>query len=116
MVKITHTAFAVRDSQIEIPGSDLAPLVKPHCGGMLHKTEEDWHNVSKATTFHQKKKISSYDDQYDDQYFNNVSNWPSNGRITELMDFRAERPLENATATPKRTNFSTVVSFIKYLG
>ena len=30
-------------SQFQIPGADLAPLIKPHCGGIPHKVEEDWH-------------------------------------------------------------------------
>ena len=29
--------------QVQIPGIDLAPLVKPHCGSIPHKVQEDGH-------------------------------------------------------------------------
>ena len=29
--------------QVQIPGADLALLIKPCCGGIPHETEEDWH-------------------------------------------------------------------------
>ena len=29
--------------QVWISGTDLAPLVKPLCGGIPQKIEEDWH-------------------------------------------------------------------------
>ena len=43
VIKFTHSASAARGSQVQTPGTDLAPLVKPHCGGIPQKIEEDWH-------------------------------------------------------------------------
>ena len=37
------SASVARGSQVVIPGTDLAPLVQPACGGIPHKIEEDWH-------------------------------------------------------------------------
>ena len=42
VVKFMHSAFVVRDSWVRILGADLAPLIKPHCGSIPHKIEEDW--------------------------------------------------------------------------
>ena len=30
--------------QVQIPGADIALLIKPCCGGVPHKIEEDWHS------------------------------------------------------------------------
>ena len=43
VVNFVHSASAAWDSQVRIPGADLALGVKPHFGGIPHKTEEDWH-------------------------------------------------------------------------
>ena len=42
-VKFVSYASAARGSQVQIPGTDLAPLVKPCCGDIPHKIEVDWH-------------------------------------------------------------------------
>ena len=42
MVKFAHSTLAAWGSQVRILGTDLAPLVKLCCGGVPHKTEEDW--------------------------------------------------------------------------
>ena len=42
VVKFACSASAAQDSQVWIPGADLALLVKPHCGGVPHKIEKDW--------------------------------------------------------------------------
>ena len=34
---------AAQGSQVWIPGADLAPFIRPRCGGIPHKVEEDWH-------------------------------------------------------------------------
>ena len=43
VVRFMHSASLAQGSQVRIPGVDLAPLVKPHCGGIPHKIEENWH-------------------------------------------------------------------------
>ena len=42
VVKFACSALAARGLQVWIPWVDLAPLVKPCCGGIPHKIEEDW--------------------------------------------------------------------------
>ena len=42
-VKFKCSTSVARGSQVWIPGTDLGLLVKPHCGGVPHKLEEDWH-------------------------------------------------------------------------
>ena len=53
--------MAARGSRVQIPGADLAPLIKPYCGSIPHKIEEDGTDVSSATIFltHTKKNESS---------------------------------------------------------
>uniref|UniRef100_A0A8C4MXA2 ALK and LTK ligand 2 n=1 Tax=Equus asinus TaxID=9793 RepID=A0A8C4MXA2_EQUAS len=41
-VKFMCSASAAWGLQVQIPGTDLAPLVKPCCGGIPHRME-DWH-------------------------------------------------------------------------
>ena len=41
VVKFMHSASAAQGLGVWIPGMDLAPLVKPCCGGIPCKTEED---------------------------------------------------------------------------
>ena len=43
VVKFTCSALVAWGSQVCIQGVDLALLVKPHCGSIPHKIEEDWH-------------------------------------------------------------------------
>ena len=42
MLKFACSTSAAWGLQVWIPGMDLAPLVKPYCGGIPHKIEEDW--------------------------------------------------------------------------
>ena len=44
VVKFACSSLAAQGLQVQIPGTDLAQLVKPCCGGVLHKIEEDWHS------------------------------------------------------------------------
>ena len=41
VVKFLHSALAAWGLQVQIPGVDLAPLVKPCCGSITHKIEDD---------------------------------------------------------------------------
>ena len=43
VVKFAHSVSAAWGLQFRIPGADLALLVESCCGGIPHKTEEDWH-------------------------------------------------------------------------
>ena len=43
MVKFSCSTSAARDSWVQIPGVNLALLIKPCCGSIPHKIEEDWH-------------------------------------------------------------------------
>ena len=43
VVKFTHTALVAWSSWVWIPGTDLVSLIKPCCGNISHKIEEDWH-------------------------------------------------------------------------
>lgn len=43
MVTFVCCVSTAGGSQVRILGADLAPLVKPRCGGIPHKREEDWH-------------------------------------------------------------------------
>ena len=44
MVKCTRSALAAWGSLVRIPGTDMAPLVKPCCGRHpTYKVEEDGH-------------------------------------------------------------------------
>ena len=43
VVKFMHSAWVAPGSQVWILGTDLVPLVKPHCGGMPCKIEDNWH-------------------------------------------------------------------------
>ena len=57
VVKFTHSASVAQHSQVRIPGTELAPLIKPCCGGIPHKIEEDLHRCSlRANLPHQRKK------------------------------------------------------------
>ena len=43
VVEFVHSASAAWGSQVWIPGADLALLIKPCCGSVSHKIEEDGH-------------------------------------------------------------------------
>ena len=43
VVRFVHSASVARGSQVQVPGTDLALLVKPCCGGIPHEMEGDWH-------------------------------------------------------------------------
>ena len=43
VVKFMGSASAAWGSQFPILGADLAPLIKPCCGSIPHKVEEDGH-------------------------------------------------------------------------
>ena len=43
MLKFTRFPSVAQGSQVCIPGTDLAQLLKPRCAGIPHKIEEDWH-------------------------------------------------------------------------
>ena len=43
MVKFVRSASVAQDLQVQNLGTDLVRLIKPHCGGIQHKIEEDWH-------------------------------------------------------------------------
>ena len=43
VVRFVHSTSAAWGLQVQIPGMDLALLVKPRCGGVPYKIEEDWH-------------------------------------------------------------------------
>ena len=43
VIKFMCSALVARGSQVQILGTDLTLLVKPHCGSAPHKIEEDWH-------------------------------------------------------------------------
>ena len=43
VVKFGPSASVAQGSQVQILGADLALLIKPCCGGIPHKIEEDWH-------------------------------------------------------------------------
>ena len=42
-VKPTCSTSVAQGSKVQIPGANPALLVKPCCGGISHKMEEDWH-------------------------------------------------------------------------
>ena len=56
VVKFTCSVLAAWGSWVRIPGVDLALLIRSHCGGVPHKVEEDWHDVSSGPIFPIKKK------------------------------------------------------------
>ena len=43
VVKVALRFCGGPGSQARILGTDLAPLLRPCCGSIPHKTEEDWH-------------------------------------------------------------------------
>ena len=55
MVKFACSASVARSSWVWIPDADLPPLVSPHCGGIPHKVEEDWHGCYLSNNLPQAK-------------------------------------------------------------
>ena len=43
VVKLACSASLARGLQVQILGMDPVPFVKPCCGGIPHKVEENWH-------------------------------------------------------------------------
>ena len=56
VVKCPCSASAAWSPHVQIPGTDLAPLVKPRCGSIPHKIKEDSTDVSSATIFLKQKE------------------------------------------------------------
>ena len=56
VVKFVHSYSAAPGSQVWIPGADIALLIKPHCGNISHKTEEDWHRCQLSNSLPQAKR------------------------------------------------------------
>ena len=50
------SASGAQGSQAQIPGTNLAPVIEPHCGGMPHKIEEDWHGSQLSDNLPQVKR------------------------------------------------------------
>ena len=56
VVKFECSALAAWGSGVQILGTDLAPLVKPRCGSIPHKTEEGWQQMlAQGQSFSHKK-------------------------------------------------------------
>ena len=56
-VKFTHSASAAWGSLVQIPGADMALLVKPCCGRRpLYKVEEDAHGCKLRASLPQQKR------------------------------------------------------------
>lgn len=43
VVKLMCSASEAQGLQVQILSTDVALLVKPHCGGIPHEIEEEWH-------------------------------------------------------------------------
>ena len=56
MVRFVHSISVAQGLRVWIPGLDLAPLMEPHCSGILHKIEEIGTDVSSATVFLKQKE------------------------------------------------------------
>ena len=56
MVKFTHSASAALGLRVQIPGTDVAQLIKSHCGSIPRKTEEDWHRSELSNNLPQTKR------------------------------------------------------------
>ena len=59
MVKFVCSALVAWGSQVQILSSDLASLVKPRCGSIPHKIEEDWHSSGSIFLTHTHTQIST---------------------------------------------------------
>ena len=56
MVKYMHFTLAAWSLQVWIPSVDLPPLIRPCCGRIPHKIEEDGIDVSSVTIFLKQKE------------------------------------------------------------
>ena len=56
VVKFENFASVAQGSQVQIPGMDLAPLIKPCCDGIPHKIEEDWRRCQLSDNLSQAKR------------------------------------------------------------
>ena len=56
MVKFMHSTSVAWSSQVWIPGVDIAPLIRPHCGGIPHKIKKMGTDVSSDTIFLKQKE------------------------------------------------------------
>ena len=56
VVKFPRSSSVARRLQVQIPGTDLTPLVKPRCGSIPHKIEEDWHRCQLSNNLPQAKR------------------------------------------------------------
>ena len=56
MVKFTRSVSAARALQVQILGTDLVPLVKPHCGGIPHKIDKIGTDGGSVTIFLKQKE------------------------------------------------------------
>ena len=56
VVKSMHSALVALGSRVWILSVDLVQLVKPHCGSVPHKIEEDWHRCELSDTLPQEKR------------------------------------------------------------
>ena len=56
VVKFARSALVAWGSQVRILGVDLALLIKPCCGGVPLKIEEDWHRCYLSGSLPHKKK------------------------------------------------------------
>lgn len=43
LVGLTHSTSGSQGLRVQIPCVDLAQLIKPRCGCVPHKREQDWH-------------------------------------------------------------------------
>ena len=53
VVRFVCSTLTAQGLQVQIPAANLAPLIKPCCGGIPHKIEEDWHGCWLSNNFPQ---------------------------------------------------------------
>ena len=89
VVKFVCSASVAWGLQVQISGADLVPLIKPHCGSIPHKIEEDWHRCYLATIFLKQKEehwqwILAHG-QSSSQNKNNISSIPEGTSVNSLI-------------------------------
>ena len=58
------SASEARGSLVGILGAELALLIRPHCGGIPHKIEEDWQQMlAQGLSSSQKEKKSLFNQE-----------------------------------------------------
>ena len=67
VIEFALSASAAWGSQVQIPGEDLAPLIKPHCGSNPLKQRKIGTDVSSVTIFFKQKKKEEEEDEYSEQ-------------------------------------------------